>query len=85
MLTFLQIQHLALVDQLLWEPGEGFSCITGETGAGKSVLIGAIRLVLGERADKSMIRTGEQSCTVEALFNLLHASSSTTAPARQLS
>lgn len=70
MLTFLKIQNLALVDQLLWEPGEGFSCITGETGAGKSVLIGAIRLVLGERADKSMIRTGEQSCTVEALFNL---------------
>lgn len=70
MLTFLKIQNLALVDQLLWEPGGGFSCITGETGAGKSVLIGAIRLVLGERADKSMIRSGEQSCTVEALFSL---------------
>ncbi len=70
MLTFLKIQNLALVDQLLWEPGRGFSCITGETGAGKSVLIGAIRLVLGERSDKSLIRTGEQSCTVEALFTL---------------
>lgn len=70
MLTFLKIQNLALVDQLLWEPSRGFLCITGETGAGKSVLISAIRLVLGERADKSLIRSGEQTCSVEALFTV---------------
>lgn len=52
MLTLLKIRNLALVDQLLWEPSSGFICITGETGAGKSVIIGAIRLALGERADK---------------------------------
>lgn len=70
MLTFLSIRNLALVDQLLWEPQDGFICITGETGAGKSVLISAIGLALGERADKTLIRSGEQTCTVEAVFNL---------------
>ena len=55
MLTLLKIRNLALVDQLLWEPSSGFICITGETGAGKSVIIGAIRLALGERADKTLI------------------------------
>lgn len=70
MLTLLKIKNLALVDELLWEPQEGFICITGETGAGKSVIIGAIRLTLGERADKSLIRTGEQQCSVEAMFHL---------------
>ncbi|MZX02871.1 AAA family ATPase, partial [Escherichia coli] len=53
MLTLLKIKNLALVDQLLWEPSSGFICITGESGAGKSVIIGAIRLALGERADKT--------------------------------
>ena len=58
------------MDQLLWEPSSGFICITGETGAGKSVIIGAIRLALGERADKTLIRSGEQQCSVEAVFHL---------------
>ncbi len=70
MLTLLKINNLALVDRLLWEPGAGFICITGETGAGKSVIIGAIRLALGERADKTLIRSGEQQCSVEAMFRL---------------
>ena len=70
MLTLLKIRNLALVDQLLWEPSSGFICITGETGAGKSVIIGAIRLALGERADKTLIRSGEQQCSVEAVFHL---------------
>lgn len=70
MLTLLKIRNLALVEQLLWEPGSGFICITGETGAGKSVIIGAIRLALGERADKTLIRAGEQQCSVEAMFHL---------------
>ncbi len=70
MLTFLSIRNLALVDQLLWEPQDGFICITGETGAGKSVLINAISLALGERADKSLVRSGEETCSVEAVFAL---------------
>lgn len=70
MLTFLSIRNLALVDQLLWEPQSGFICITGETGAGKSVIINAISLALGERADKSLIRTGEENCTIEAIFSI---------------
>ncbi len=70
MLTLLKIQNLALVDELLWEPQGGFLCITGETGAGKSVIMGGISLALGERADKSLIRSGETQCSIEALFHL---------------
>jgi len=68
MLTLLKIRNLALVDELAWELGPGLIGVTGETGAGKSVIVGALKLVLGERADKSLIRTGEDSCTVEAVF-----------------
>src|SRR5207245_7630981 len=46
----------------------GFVAVTGETGAGKSIIIGALQLLLGERADKSLIRTGADLCTVEAVF-----------------
>ncbi len=46
----------------------GFTAITGETGAGKSVILGALALLLGERADKSLIRTGADTCSVEAVF-----------------
>lgn len=70
MLTLLKIRNLALVDELTWELGSGLVGVTGETGAGKSVIVGALKLVLGERADKSLIRTGEESCTVEAVFSL---------------
>jgi DNA repair protein RecN (Recombination protein N) len=70
MLTLLKIRNLALVDELAWELGPGLIGVTGETGAGKSVIVGALKLVLGERADKSLIRTGEDSCSVEAVFEL---------------
>ena len=70
MLTVLKIQNLALVDDLTWEVGDGLVCVTGETGAGKSVIVGALKLVLGERADKGLIRSGEKTCTVEAAFRL---------------
>lgn len=73
MLTLLKIRNLALVDELVWELGPGLVGVTGETGAGKSVIVGALKLVLGERADKSLIRTGEDSCTVEAVFDLRDA------------
>ena len=70
MLTLLKIRNLALVDELVWELGPGLVGVTGETGAGKSVIVGALKLVLGERADKSLIRTGEDQCSVEAVFEL---------------
>ncbi len=70
MLTLLKIRNLALVDELAWELGSGLISVTGETGAGKSVIVGALKLVLGERAEKSLIRTGEDTCSVEAVFEL---------------
>ena len=57
------------MDDLEWEIAPGFVAITGETGAGKSIIIGALQLLLGERTDKSLIRTGADSCTVEAVFS----------------
>ena len=70
MLTLLKIQNLALVDNLSWEIGEGLVGVTGETGAGKSIIVGGLKLILGERADRTLIRTGAESCTVEAVFSL---------------
>ncbi len=70
MLRTLKIKNLALVDDVQVGFNEGLNVITGETGAGKSLMIGALRLLLGERADKSMIRTGESSCSVHAEFGL---------------
>ncbi len=67
-LNLLRIKNLALVEDLQWQIGPGFTAITGETGAGKSIIIGALQLLLGERADKSLIRTGAETCTVEAVF-----------------
>ena len=68
-LTLLRIKNLALVEELEWQMGPGFIAVTGETGAGKSIIIGALQLLLGERADKSLIRTGTDVCTVEAIFS----------------
>ena len=73
MLSLLKIKNLALVDSLSWQLEHGLVGVTGETGAGKSVIVGALKLVLGERAEKSLIRTGESSCTVEAVFDLPNA------------
>src|SRR5439155_18689454 len=61
---------LALVENLQWEIAAGFVAVTGETGSGKSIIIGALNLLLGGRADKSLIRTGAENCTVEAIFQL---------------
>ncbi len=69
LLSLLRIKNLALVEDLEWELAPGFTAITGETGAGKSIIIGALQLLLGERADKSLIRTGAEACTVEAIFS----------------
>jgi DNA repair protein RecN (Recombination protein N) len=59
-----------LVPYLTLELQPGYNAITGETGAGKSIIIGALNLVLGERADRTLIRAGAESCTVEALFDV---------------
>jgi len=67
-LNLLRIKNLALVEELEWQIAPGFTAITGETGAGKSIIIGALQLLLGERADKSLIRTGADTCTAEAVF-----------------
>lgn len=69
MLTTLRIKNLALVADLTLELQPGFNAVTGETGAGKSVILGALNLVLGQRADRSAIRTGADACTVEAVFD----------------
>ncbi len=68
-LNLLRIKNLALVEELEWEVAPGFIAVTGETGAGKSIIIGALQLLLGDRADKALIRTGAEVCTVEAVFN----------------
>jgi DNA repair protein RecN (Recombination protein N) len=57
------------VEELEWQIAPGFVAVTGETGAGKSIIIGALQLLLGERADKSLIRTGADLCAVEAAFS----------------
>ncbi len=67
-LNLLRIKNLALVEELEWQIAPGFIAVTGETGAGKSIIVGALQLLLGERADKSLIRTGAEVCTVEAVF-----------------
>ncbi len=70
MLSHLRIRNLALVDDLEWAPGPGFVAVTGETGAGKSIILGALKLLLGERADKTLIRSGQDTCTIEAAFQI---------------
>ena len=70
MLTTLRIKNLALVVDLTIELQPGCNVITGETGAGKSILIGALSLVLGERADRTLIRSGSDNCSVEAVFDV---------------
>ena len=70
MLTTLRIKNLALVADLTLELQRGLNVITGETGAGKSILIGALSLVLGERADRTLIRSGADACSVEAVFDI---------------
>ena len=70
MLDTLRIRNLALVTDLTLELGAGYNAISGETGAGKSILIGALNLVLGERADRTLIRAEADQCTVEAAFDV---------------
>lgn len=70
MLKHLYIKNYALIEELDMDFQEGFSVITGETGAGKSILLGAIGLLLGQRADSKSIQTGASRCVIEAEFYL---------------
>ena len=70
MLTTLRVKNLALVERVVAEFRPGLNVITGETGTGKSILIGALSLVLGERADKRLVRAGADACGAEAVFQL---------------
>ncbi|MCX7871968.1 MAG: DNA repair protein RecN [Verrucomicrobiae bacterium] len=70
MLLSLRIKNLAIVEDATLEFSPGFNAITGETGAGKSIIIGALSFLLGERADRGMIRSGVDSCVVEAEFDI---------------
>lgn len=70
MLTQLFIKNFALIDELNVDFHNGFSVITGETGAGKSIILGALGMILGQRADAKLIKNGAAKCIVEAHFNL---------------
>jgi DNA repair protein RecN (Recombination protein N) len=67
-LRFLSIRHLAVIDRLELEFQPGFTVLTGETGAGKSILVGAVGLLVGGRASADLVRTGEETAAVEAIF-----------------
>ena len=70
MLKHLYIKNYTLIDELDIDLSSGFSVITGETGAGKSIILGAIGLLLGQRADTKAVKTDKQKCTIEARFDI---------------
>lgn len=70
MLQSLFIRNFVLIDELHIRFDEGFSVVTGETGAGKSIILGALGLVLGQRADSKSIQSGADKCVVEAVFDV---------------
>jgi len=71
MLRKLQIQHYAIIDSIEISFSPQLNIITGETGAGKSILMGALSLILGERADSSMLRYADKKCVIEGYFNVM--------------
>ena len=70
MLKSLSIQNYALIDSLEINFNRGFSVITGETGAGKSIILGALSLILGQRAESKFIKQNEQKCSIEGIFDI---------------
>jgi DNA repair protein RecN (Recombination protein N) len=68
MIRFLSVSHLAVIDRLELEFAPGLTVLTGETGAGKSILVGAVGLLVGGRASADLVRTGEETATVQAVF-----------------
>ncbi len=72
MLRFLSIQHLAVIDSLEVEFRAGLNVLTGETGAGKSMLVEAVGLLMGGRASPDLVRTGQSQATIQAIFDGEH-------------
>ena len=70
MIKSLHIENYALIEELDIELHKSFSVITGETGAGKSIILGAIGLLLGQRADTRSIKDGAKRCIIEAKFDI---------------
>tara|TARA_B100001564_G_scaffold284034_1_gene246718 strand:- start:1252 stop:2904 length:1653 start_codon:yes stop_codon:yes gene_type:complete len=70
LITSLSIKNYALIENLQVEFSNGMTCITGETGAGKSILLGALNLILGKRADLKLLNDSNKKCIVEAIFNI---------------
>ena len=70
MLTQLSIRNFGLIDEISIDFVNGFNILTGETGAGKSILIDALRSVLGERLDTASIRDPQKPCVIEAVFDI---------------
>jgi len=70
MLRYLSIEHLAVIERLEIDFDAGFNVLTGETGAGKSILVEAVGLLLGGRASSELVRTGEDTATIQALFDV---------------
>src|SRR6185436_5831014 len=70
MLTELRIKNFAIIEALSLPLARGFSVLSGETGAGKSIIVGALGLLLGERANADVIRTGAERATVEGVFDI---------------
>lgn len=70
MLKSLYIKNYALIDELKIEFDKGFSVVTGETGAGKSIILGALSLILGQRAESKYIKQDESKCTIEGVFDI---------------
>ena len=69
MLRFLSIQHLAVIESVEIDFDAGLNVLTGETGAGKSILVEAVGLLLGARASSDLVRTGEEVATIQAIFD----------------
>ncbi|HEX8392930.1 MAG TPA: AAA family ATPase, partial [Longimicrobium sp.] len=70
MLSELRIRNFALIDRLSVRLGPGLNVLTGETGAGKSIIVGALSLLLGERASADVVRAGEERASVEGVFDV---------------
>src|SRR5690606_10091954 len=70
MLKTLFIKNYALIDELKVEFDKGFSVVTGETGAGKSIILGALSLILGQRAESKFIKQDAAKCTIEGVFDI---------------
>src|SRR5258707_6639408 len=70
MLTELRLRNFAIIESLTLPLAPGFNVLSGETGAGKSIIVGALNLLLGERASADLVRTGAERATVEGVFDV---------------